>query len=62
MSAAVAPTRRAGCLTFAGEAAVALIRLRDGFDDLSELDRARLASELRQLADRFVPRGPRPIA
>jgi hypothetical protein len=57
---ATAPQPRVACLTPKGEAAVALIRLRDGFDGLAELDRARLALELRQLADRYAPRRPNP--
>ena len=36
--------------------------LRDGFDGLAELDRARLALELGELADRYAPRRPRPAA
>jgi hypothetical protein len=59
---APAPRPRVACLTPKGEAAVALIRLRDGFDGLAELNRVRLAAELRMLADRYAPRRPRPIA
>ena len=51
-----APRPHVACLTSKGEAAVALIRLRDGFDGLGELEGVRLALELRSLADRYAPR------
>jgi hypothetical protein len=61
MSAALAP-RAGACLTSKGEVAVALIRLRDGFDQLGEFDRRELAKVLRELADIYAPRLPRPAA
>jgi hypothetical protein len=62
MSAATAPRPRVACLTSKGEAAVALIRLRDGIDQLGEFDQRELAKVLRELADIYAPRRPNPAA
>jgi hypothetical protein len=62
MIAAAPRTERRAYLTSKGEEAVAMVRIRDGFDGLAELDRARLAAELRTLADRYAPRRPNPAA
>jgi hypothetical protein len=62
MTSATAPRPRVACLTPKGEAAVALIRLRDGFDGLGEFDRRELSKVLRELADTYAPRSPRPAA
>ncbi len=62
MNGATAPRPRVACLTPKGEAAVALIRIRDGLDQLGDFDRRELAKVLRELADIYMPRRPRPAA
>ena len=64
---AITPATLAGrvvrpALTSKGEAAVALIRLRNGLDQLDEFDRRALATVLRELADIYAPRLTRPVA
>jgi hypothetical protein len=64
VSAALAPAGRVlrSALTPKDEATVAMIRLRDGIDQLGEFDRRELSKVLRELADIYAPRRPLPAA
>jgi hypothetical protein len=62
MSAATAPRTCVAILLPKGQVVAEAFCLRDCVDRLTELDQRRLALALRELAERYAPRTPRPIA